>query len=241
MTLSRLVPLLLLLVPLACREKAEPASRGSEQPATSPPEEKPAEAAPAPPPPGYPKGSMDLRGPELWVTPGKGIGALFFGAFEETVQKRLEAPCTAVKIETETGPSGVVTKKRCAYIDLGFELTFEDSVLTAIRVHRRDREVRGYDLKEPQYYGTFKGGVPPKAVMGLFKHIVEEENGKPPREETLAEPGPDGLIARAFYPGVTFEYDQLNDNVKLSGFVVEPDDQAKKIIEKSLSEKRAGK
>lgn len=244
MTLSRLAPLLLLALPLSCREKAEPASRASEKPATDPSAEKPTEpqAKDAPAPPGAPKGSLELIGPELWVTPGKGIGSLFFGAFEEVIQKRLEAPCAAEKIERETTPSGVVEKKRCAYIDHGFELTFEDSVLIGIHVHRRDREVRGYDLKEPRYYGTFKGGVPPKIMIGLFKHIAEEEYGKPPREEKLPELGPDGLYARGFYPGVTFEYDEIHDgSVKLAGFIVEPDEQAKKVIEKSLSEKRAKK
>lgn len=248
MTLSRLVPLLLITSALACRSKEAPSPAPVEKTEGTP--ERPSPGSPTTPlvekkepaPPadagGPPPGSLELVGSPLWITPGKGIGAIFFGAYEDTVTQKMEAPCDLTKSEAVANAGGPA-KKHCAYVDRGLVFTFEGGVLSGIHIHRRDREVRDFDLKEPRYFGTFKGGVPPKTVMGLHKHIVEEEYGKPKTEERLKQKGPDGLVALGHYPGVTFEYDELkNGNTVLSGFLVEPDAQANKVIETTQKTKR---
>lgn len=254
MTLSRLFPLLLITSALACRSKETPAPapeakpkgaeakpKGAEPPSSDalPKAQKEAAAPPEAKPQVPPAGSLELIGPALWITPGKGIGSIFFGAFEETVAQKMEAPCDLTKTETADGKSAPGTKKLCAYVDRGVLFTFEEGVLSGIHIQRRDREVRGFDLKEPRHYGTYKGGVPPNTVIGLHKHIVEEEYGKPKKEEKLKATGPGGLVALGHYPGVTFEYDKLeNGNTVLSGFVIEPDAQSKKVIETVKKTKR---
>lgn len=151
-------------------------------------------------------------GPRLIVDPGKGIGAIRFGATVETVERHMDASCE------------IKTEDKCIYVRQAVEFAFEDGVVSGIRAYRRDRRVNG--TNEPQFYGTFRGILFPTIMLGLFRHVVIEEFGEPQKIEPLS--GPDGQVERHTYDGVLFEYDKLeNGNIVLAAIEVVPSKTAK--------------
>ncbi len=152
-------------------------------------------------------GSRQFVGPRLLVQPGKGVGPIYIGATVETIERHMEAPCD------------IKTQDRCVYVKQAVEFFLEDGVMARVKAHFRDRPVAGSD--EP--YGTFNGGMLPEILMGLHRHVVVEEFGKPQRTEAVALSGATGLVERAFYDGVILEYEKIeNGNVVLAGFEVVP-------------------
>lgn len=187
---------------------------------------------PAPPPRRFDRSAP--VGPDLPVYPGQGIGPLRFGAYAETIQRLLGAPCD---YETPT---------RCVHFDRALDLTLEDGVLAKILIERPDHTPRGLDAaalgsNSGRVYGTFNGKIEPKIVFGLHKHIVEEEFGKPQREEKVDNQAPTGLVARAFYDHMVFEYDRIeNGNVILSAIELTPNERSRQIMAKAaLAKKKA--
>jgi len=147
--------------------------------------------------------------PEMVAVPGQGLSAIRFGTNFETLARHMEAPC---EIRTET---------RCLYIDYGLDFAMKDGVVAGMKVNRPGRKVQG--LAEPRKYGLFMGVLTPSIQVGLHRHVVAEElKTKPERVEEM-DRGPDGLVAREYYPGVIIEYDKIeNGNVVVGGFEIVP-------------------
>ncbi len=154
-------------------------------------------------------------GPRLVVQPGKGLGAILFGATRETIERQMQAPCD------------IQTKTRCAYIKQAVDFTLEDGVLVRAKAHLRDRPVPGTGGK--QRFGTFRGGMRPRIMLGLHRHVVLEEYGEPRRKETISLPKSEtGTVARHFYDGLILEYDRIeNGNIVLAAFEVFPSEGEK--------------
>ncbi len=152
-------------------------------------------------------------GPRLVFLPGEGVSAIRFGATVQTIERHMEAPCDKK------------TEERCLYVRAAVEFFLEDGVLARIKAHRRDRKVDDPPAEGDQYFGSLRGIVRPKIMLGLHQHVVLEEFGEPKRKETISPPGSDGLVARHYYDGINLEYDKIeNGNTVLSGIEIYPSD-----------------
>lgn len=194
------------LLATACtREKEEAAPvKKTQEPAQKPPaqKEKPKLLA---------LGHRFPVGPRLVFVPGKGAGAIRFGATVETIERHMGAPCDKK------------TEERCLYVRAAVEFFLEDGVLVRIKAHRRDRKVSDPPAKGDKYYGSLRGIVFPKIMLGLHQHVVVEEFGEPKKKEPVSPAGADGLVARHYYDGINFEYDKIeNGNTVLSAIEVYP-------------------
>lgn len=185
----------------------------------APPAPAPAPSATAeqksPPPVPLVKGHQYPIGPRLVFVPGKGVGAIRFGATVETIERHMEAPCDQK------------TPERCLYVRQAVEFFLKDGVLVRLESHRRDRKVDGAPPDKDQYFGSVRGILPPKIMMGLHEHVVIEEYGEPDKKESIEPPGPDGLVARHYYDGVILEYDKIeNGNTVLASIEIVPSETA---------------
>lgn len=141
------------------------------------------------------------------VLPGEGVSATRFGATFETIERHMEAPCE------------VKTELRCLYVARGIDFGLKDGVLSSIKIHRRDRVVPG--LPEKRYFGAFKGRLGQSILLGLHRHIVLEEFGKPEKVTEAPAGAENGLVESHTYPGLVLEYDRIeNGNVVLSAFEI---------------------
>ncbi len=169
---------------------------------------------PVPPPfvPPQPKGAVQPVGPSKVIVPGKGVNAVRFGTNLENLERHMEAPCDIKSGDVET-------KLRCVYVDQAAEFELEQGLVSKMKFHRRGRKVQQEGSGEQKYFGSFRGGMRPKIMFGLHRHIVVEEFGEPLKKEELK--GPDGQVERHFHKGVIFEFDQIeNKNIVLSGIEV---------------------
>lgn len=150
-------------------------------------------------------------GPRLVFLPGKGVGAIRFGATVETIERHMEAPCDKK------------TEDRCLYVREAVEFFLKDGVLERIKAHRRDREISDPPENGEKYFGSLRGIVQPKIMLGLHRHIVLEEFGEPKKKEPVSPPGPGGLVDRHYYDGINFEYDKIkNGNTVLAAIEIYP-------------------
>lgn len=158
-------------------------------------------------PPAEVQGDITPVGPELLIIPGKGVSAVRFGTNLENLQRHMGAPCD------------ILSETRCAYVKQAAEFTLTDGIVSGMKFHRRGRLVADPKPGGERYYGSFNGGMQPRIMFGLFRHIMIEERGEPLKIEPLS--GNDGQVERHSYDGVIFEYDQVaNGNVILSGIEV---------------------
>lgn len=152
-------------------------------------------------------------GPRLVFLPGKGVSAIRFGATVETIERHMEAPCDKK------------TEDRCLYVRAAVEFFLKDGALERIKGHRRDRDVMSPPDGGEKYFGSLRGIVQPKIMLGLHRHIVLEEFGEPKKKEPVSPPGPGGLVDRHYYDGINFEYDKIeNGNTVLAAIEVYPTD-----------------
>lgn len=162
-----------------------------------------------------PLGNPTAVGPALEVIPGRGIGPIRFGATFATVERHMENPCD---VRTET---------QCIYTKQAVEFTMKDGVVDGIQVHRRDRVAGKTPGGEPLYYGSYFGGLPPKIVLGIHKHVAVEELRPAEKVEALDPPNEHGTVERHHYPGLVLDYDRLpNGNTVLAGFRILKDPKA---------------
>lgn len=154
-------------------------------------------------------GSRLPIGPHLIVVPGRGFGPIRFGATFETVERLMGFPC---EVKSET---------RCLYIRQAIDFAMKDGVVVGMKAQMRDRPVEGGPPNADKAFGSFRGVLPPKIMMGLHRHIVLEEFGEPERKEPVAKPPALGLVDRHFYDGLILEYDKIeNGNVVLASIEV---------------------
>lgn len=150
-------------------------------------------------------------GPQLVFLPGKGAGAIRFGATVETIERHMGAPCDKK------------SENRCLYVRSAVEFFLKDGVLDRIKAHRRDRGVSDPPASGDKFFGTLSGTVAPNIMLGLHRHVVLEEFGAPKKKEAVSPPGPFGLVDRHFYDGINFEYDTIeNGNTVLSAIEIYP-------------------
>lgn len=185
----------------------KPASHGTEA-AQSPEKPAPPEArAPA----ARPTKIHKRVGPTLIIQQGKSIGPIYFGATTQTIERLMQAPC---ELKTETS---------CIYVAQAVEFTLNDGVMVRAKAHLRNRPVPGSE----EVFGLFNGGMPPKLALGLHRHIVLQEFGKPRRAEEIPLTGATGLVSRDYYDGLILEYDKIeNGNTVLAAFEVVPSDKS---------------
>jgi len=202
---SSLVFLGLLSAGAGCSKKEEkPAPAAEPTPEAS--VEKPAET-----PKPLALGHVYSVGPRLVLMPGKGAGAIRFGATVETIERHMEGPCDKV------------TAERCLYARQAVEFFLTDGKVSRIKAHRRDRKVTDPAPGKDEYFGTLAGIVQPTILLGLHRHVVLEEYGEPSKKEEVSPPGPDGLVDRHYYDGIVFEYDQIeNGNIVLAAIEIQP-------------------
>lgn len=144
-------------------------------------------------------------GPKLGILPGKGVGAIRFGATPETVERLMGSSCD------------VKTDEICRYVNQAIEFKFTDGVTTEIRIHRKDRPVEGL---EEQTFGPFNGGLRRDVKFGMYRDVAVASMGNAERIEGV-ESSPYGTIERHHYPDIILEYDKLdNGNVVLGGMVL---------------------
>lgn len=144
-------------------------------------------------------------GPLLGIFPGKGIGAIRFGASPETVERLMEAKCNE---KTETS---------CRYSAHAVEFRFDGGVVSEIRVHGDERPF-GDDASVT--YGVFNGRFPQGAALGMYPQFVIEALGEPKRKEAVSD-GKSATVERHYYEDMLLEYDKLaNGNVVLAGVIL---------------------
>jgi hypothetical protein len=147
--------------------------------------------------------------------PGQGVGPIRFGATVATIERHMDASCDQI------------SEDRCLFVRQAIEFFLEDGKLVRLKAHRRDRVVKNPPKEGDQYFGTLRGLLFPKIMLGLHRHVVEEEFGAPHKKEPKDPPGADGLVDRHYYDGVTLEFDQIeNGNIVLSAIEVFPSETA---------------
>jgi hypothetical protein len=150
-------------------------------------------------------------GPSLIVVPGRGLGAIRFGATVETVERHMAAPCD------------LKTESRCLYVRHAVDFTLKEGVVVGMKAEMRDRPVKNGPTSGDKAFGSFNGAVPPEIMMGLHRHVVIEEFGEPDKKEPVESPPELGLVDRHFYDGLIFEYDKIqNGSVVLAAIQVIP-------------------
>ena len=155
------------------------------------------------------RGQLSPMGPRLVVLPGKGMSAIRLGATRKTVERHMGAACDSI------------TESRCLYTRQALEFFFKDGEVERIKAHTRDRAVADPAANGDKHFGTFRGIVPPKIMMGLHRHIVLEEYGQPEKKEALNLISSVGLVERHFYDGLILEYDKIEkEHIVLAGIEV---------------------
>lgn len=147
--------------------------------------------------------------PPLGIFPGKGVGAIRFGATTQTIERLMGVPC------------GEKTERLCRYPAHAVDFHLDETgVVDEIRIHGDERPLPG---KPGETYGMYNGRFLKGAALGMYVQFVIESEGEPSRIEKL-EPGqakPFTTVERHHYENMTLEYDTLeNGNVVLAGIVL---------------------
>jgi len=145
-------------------------------------------------------------GPSLAILPGKGLGAIRFGAQVSTIERLMDFRCE------------VSTKNLCGYNGRAVDFLLTEGVLTAIHIHRVQRP--NPHLKQA-HYGVFNGRLLNGASMGMLKPAAAEMLGEPQKIEQVTDDNPRGTVERHHFPDLIVEYDRLpNGDVVLGGLVL---------------------
>src|SRR5690606_14469156 len=118
------------------KEKAVPAPA----PASEPSQSEPVKVAPL-----LSRGHRVPVGPELIFVPGKGAGAIRFGATVETIERHMDAPCEKK------------TEDRCLDARAAVEFFLTEGKLSQMKAHRRDRKVTDPAPGKDEYFGSLAG------------------------------------------------------------------------------------
>lgn len=153
-------------------------------------------------------------GPKLGIFPGKGVGAIRFGATQKTIERHMNGSCELVAV------AGVKRLKRCVYAPQALEFFLQDGVLQRVVVQGRHRLVS----RAPRVqYGIFNGGFAEGAQLEMLVAGVQEFLGKPKSVTAAAKGHPHGASEIHRYPGATLEFDRAaSGQLKLAGVVLEP-------------------
>jgi len=147
-------------------------------------------------------------GPRLGILRGKGVGAIRFGANVDTVQRLMEAKCSARNL------------KRCTYWAEAIEFFFDkQGLVEKIYIHGDERPIPDNSGKT---FGVFNGRFPGTVSLGMYPKFVIEELGEPERVEKVAEADSRyPTVERHIYSDMELEYDKLaNGNVVLAGILL---------------------
>ncbi len=149
-------------------------------------------------------------GRPLGIFPGKGVGAVRFGATVETVERLVDAKCTEK------------TKQVCRYEGRAVDFLFDDQGgVREIRIHGDERK---FSDEPGRTYGVYNGRFTEGAALGMYAPYVIKDIGEPKRVETIPdgdEKGPFPTMERHYYDDMVLEYDKLeNGNVVLAGIIL---------------------
>ena len=145
-------------------------------------------------------------GPMLGILPGKGVGAIRFGATKETVERMLQSKCAEWQDNV------------CRYSAHAVDFHFTDGVVSEIHIQGDERQ---FSDKPGVTYGVFNGRFADGAALGMYPQFVIETLGEPKRKETVSPGGKFPTVERHYYDDMVLEYDKLsNGNVVLAGVIL---------------------
>ena len=153
------------------------------------------------------------QGMPLMVLPGQGAGPIRIGARLSHIERLMQARCE------------IRSEDLCRYWARGIDFHMIGGVLQWIHVQRRERpagkSVAGEDLE----FGFFNGVIAPDLSLGMTPQAIQEHLGKPYRADKAAEPNPQNMVWRHYYPGMILEYDRWQETGKLllGGIVIYKD------------------
>jgi hypothetical protein len=159
------------------------------------------------------------------ILPGQGVGPVRFGATRQTIERLLAMPCDEA------------SETRCLYVGRALDFKLENGALTEIRVSRKGREAKRTADGTIMEYGFFNGAILPDLYFGMQPSALQEQLGKPLKQEAVTPMGPDGFNERHFYDGLTLEYDRWsNGNLVLGAAILTKSETAAKNTEKLMDE-----
>jgi hypothetical protein len=149
-------------------------------------------------------------GPNLVITPGKGLGPIRFGAKLETIERLIGEPCEEKRSEGDA----VV----CRYSAQAVDFVLRNGQLVQMRAHRLGRPFK----PEPKLdYGIFNGRFAEGVAFGMLPGAVRELLGAPKHVQPAAQDNPNHTVEVHEYDGFSLEYDRLpSDSVVLGGVVL---------------------
>jgi hypothetical protein len=149
-------------------------------------------------------------GPNLPITPGKGLGPIRFGAHLDTIERLIGEPC-----EDKRQEGAEVT---CRYSAQAVDFVLGDDGLKQIRAHRLGRPFNpGGKLDYGIFNGRFENGV----AFGMLDRGVRELLGAPRSVLEVEGENPNHTVEVHEYDGVTLEFDRISpESVVLGGVVL---------------------
>ncbi len=159
-----------------------------------------------------PKASAPWRipvGPNLIITPGKGLGPIRFGARVETIERLIGEPC-----EEKREEAGSVI---CRYSAQAVDFVLQNGVVTEMRAHRLGRPFK----PEPKLdYGIFNGRFAEGVAFGMLPAGARELLGAPKATRTISEANPNNTVEVYEYDGFSLEFDRTTPQTVVLGGVV---------------------
>jgi hypothetical protein len=149
----------------------------------------------------------------LLVLPGQGAGPIRIGARSAHIERLMQARCE------------LRSENLCRYAARGLDFHLVGGELQQIHVQRAERpagkDAAGNELE----FGFFNGIIAPDLRLGMTPQAIQEHLGKPYRSEKVAEPNPQNMVWRHYYPGMILEYDRWQETGKLilGGIVIYKD------------------
>jgi hypothetical protein len=147
-------------------------------------------------------------GPGLAIIPGKGVGAIRFGANVGTIERLMELPCEVKKEDL------------CGYNGRAVDFHLQDGVVNEIHVHRTGRSNAALAGAS---YGVFNGALVSGPRLEMLTEAVIELQGPAERVEPISAANHWNTVEHHHYQGMTLQYDRLpNGNVVLGGVILRP-------------------
>jgi len=150
-------------------------------------------------------------GPKLAIAPGKGFGAIRFGARLDTIERLIGEPC-----EEKTEQGGKVT---CRYSAQAVDFVLENGVVTEMRAHRLGRPFKNSGKPD---YGIFNGGFENGLAFGMVPAAARELVGAPKSVRPITGDNPFHTVEVHEYDGFRLEFDRVGaESVVLGGVVLD--------------------
>jgi hypothetical protein len=149
-------------------------------------------------------------GPNLAITPGKGLGPIRFGAHLDTIERLIGEPCEDKRKEGAT--------LICRYSAQAVDFVLRGDGLEQIRAHRLGRP---FNPDGKLDYGIFNGRFDNGVAFGMLDRGVRELLGAPRSVRKLEGDNPNHTVEVHEYDGATLEFDRISpESVVLGGVIL---------------------